>query len=147
MIDFSIWGKNQQYCSTLLNDLFCHFEFDLVSMFLLVILKSIDQIVDSATCVKRWAINLKWILFRTILQNFLPLNLNIWFTQKTIIFYITLFSEYKLLKLLNKYFLHLKKGTGKWTAISALEYGVPVSLIGKSIFKRPLLFQIVFTVK
>ena len=30
-------------------------------------------------------------------------------------------------------FLHFflfQKGTGKWTAISALEYGVPVSLIG-----------------
>ena len=74
LIDFSIWGKNQQYCSTLLNDLFCHFEFDLVSMFLLVILKSIDQIVDSATCVKRWAINLKWILFRTILQYFVDIQ-------------------------------------------------------------------------
>ena len=74
LIEFSIWGKNQQYCSTLLNDLFCHFEFDLVSMFLLVILKSIDQIVDSATCVKRWAINLKWILFRTILQYFVAIK-------------------------------------------------------------------------
>ena len=28
------------------------------------------------------------------------------------------------------HFFLLQKGTGKWTAISALEYGVPVSLIG-----------------
>merc|ERR1719483_1225404 len=27
-----------------------------------------------------------------------------------------------------------QKGTGKWTAISALEYGMPVTLIGESVF-------------
>lgn len=31
-----------------------------------------------------------------------------------------------------------QKGTGKWTAISALEYGVPVTLIGESVFARCL---------
>ena len=29
-----------------------------------------------------------------------------------------------------------QKGTGKWTAISALEYGMPVTLIGESVFAR-----------
>ena len=29
-----------------------------------------------------------------------------------------------------------QKGTGKWTAISALEYGMPVTLIGESVFTR-----------
>ena len=29
-----------------------------------------------------------------------------------------------------------QKGTGKWTAISALETGVPVTLIGESVFAR-----------
>lgn len=33
-----------------------------------------------------------------------------------------------------------QKGTGKWTAISALEYGVPVTLIGKWLFDRALSF-------
>lgn len=31
-----------------------------------------------------------------------------------------------------------QKGTGKWTAIAALEYGVPVTLIGESVFARCL---------
>lgn len=31
-----------------------------------------------------------------------------------------------------------QKGTGKWTAISALEYGVPVSLIAEAVFARCL---------
>ncbi|XP_017359269.2 6-phosphogluconate dehydrogenase, decarboxylating [Cebus imitator] len=31
-----------------------------------------------------------------------------------------------------------QKGTGKWTAISALEYGVPVTLIGEAVFARCL---------
>lgn len=31
-----------------------------------------------------------------------------------------------------------QKGTGKWTAISALEYGVPVTLIGEAVFSRCL---------
>ncbi|CAL1527242.1 unnamed protein product [Lymnaea stagnalis] len=31
-----------------------------------------------------------------------------------------------------------QKGTGKWTAISSLEYGVPVTLIGKAVFARCL---------
>merc|ERR1712173_549342 len=31
-----------------------------------------------------------------------------------------------------------QKGTGKWTAISALEYGMPVTLIGESVFARRL---------
>uniref|UniRef100_UPI00358F566D 6-phosphogluconate dehydrogenase, decarboxylating-like n=1 Tax=Myxine glutinosa TaxID=7769 RepID=UPI00358F566D len=31
-----------------------------------------------------------------------------------------------------------QKGTGKWTAISALEYGMPVTLIGESVFARCL---------
>ncbi|KAI5694522.1 hypothetical protein M8J76_014679 [Diaphorina citri] len=31
-----------------------------------------------------------------------------------------------------------QKGTGKWTAISALDYGVPVTLIGESVFSRCL---------
>ncbi|KAK3714901.1 hypothetical protein QZH41_010910 [Actinostola sp. cb2023] len=31
-----------------------------------------------------------------------------------------------------------QKGTGKWTAISALEYGIPVTLIGESVFARCL---------
>ena len=29
-----------------------------------------------------------------------------------------------------------QKGTGKWTAISALDSGVPVTLIGESVFAR-----------
>lgn len=29
-----------------------------------------------------------------------------------------------------------QKGTGKWTAIAALDYGVPVTLIGESVFAR-----------
>lgn len=33
-----------------------------------------------------------------------------------------------------------QKGTGKWTAISALEYGVPVTLIGKQVFDPALSF-------
>lgn len=32
----------------------------------------------------------------------------------------------------------MQKGTGKWTAISALDYGVPVTLIGESVFARCL---------
>ncbi|KAG8142374.1 putative 6-phosphogluconate dehydrogenase decarboxylating protein [Naja naja] len=31
-----------------------------------------------------------------------------------------------------------QKGTGKWTAISALEYGIPVTLIGEAVFARCL---------
>ena len=31
-----------------------------------------------------------------------------------------------------------QKGTGKWTVISSLETGVPVSLIGESVFARCL---------
>ncbi|CAL8280543.1 unnamed protein product, partial [Boreogadus saida] len=31
-----------------------------------------------------------------------------------------------------------QKGTGKWTAISALEYGTPVTLIGEAVFARCL---------
>lgn len=31
-----------------------------------------------------------------------------------------------------------QKGTGKWTAIAAFEYGVPVTLIGESVFSRAL---------
>ena len=33
-----------------------------------------------------------------------------------------------------------QKGTGKWTAISALEYGVPVTLIGNWFFWSGLIF-------
>jgi 6-phosphogluconate dehydrogenase len=29
-----------------------------------------------------------------------------------------------------------QKGTGKWTAISALDYGMPVTLIGEAVFSR-----------
>ena len=29
-----------------------------------------------------------------------------------------------------------QKGTGKWTAISALDYGMPVTLIGEAVFAR-----------
>ena len=29
-----------------------------------------------------------------------------------------------------------QKGTGKWTAISALDMGMPVTLIGESVFAR-----------
>merc|ERR1712168_290167 len=31
-----------------------------------------------------------------------------------------------------------QKGTGKWTAISALTFGMPVTLIGESVFARCL---------
>lgn len=31
-----------------------------------------------------------------------------------------------------------QKGTGKWTAISALNYGIPVTLIGEAVFSRCL---------
>lgn len=31
-----------------------------------------------------------------------------------------------------------QKGTGKWTAIASLDYGVPVTLIGESVFARCL---------
>lgn len=31
-----------------------------------------------------------------------------------------------------------QKGTGKWTAVSALDYGIPVTLIGESVFARYL---------
>jgi 6-phosphogluconate dehydrogenase len=31
-----------------------------------------------------------------------------------------------------------QKGTGKWTAIAALDYGIPVTLIGESVFARCL---------
>lgn len=31
-----------------------------------------------------------------------------------------------------------QKGTGKWTVISSLEYGVPVTLIGEAVFARCL---------
>jgi len=31
-----------------------------------------------------------------------------------------------------------QKGTGKWTAISALEYGIPLTLIGEAVFSRCL---------
>merc|ERR1719211_281422 len=31
-----------------------------------------------------------------------------------------------------------QKGTGKWTAVSALEFGMPVTLIGESVFARCL---------
>ena len=31
-----------------------------------------------------------------------------------------------------------QKGTGKWTAINALDYGVPVTLIAESVFARCL---------
>lgn len=31
-----------------------------------------------------------------------------------------------------------QKGTGKWTAIASLDYGVPVTLIGESVFSRCL---------
>lgn len=35
-------------------------------------------------------------------------------------------------------FLAGQKGTGKWTAISALENGMPVTLIGEAVFARCL---------
>merc|ERR1719354_955872 len=31
-----------------------------------------------------------------------------------------------------------QKGTGKWTAISALQFGIPVTLIGEAVFARCL---------
>lgn len=31
-----------------------------------------------------------------------------------------------------------QKGTGKWTAIAALDYGMPVTLIGEAVFARCL---------
>lgn len=31
-----------------------------------------------------------------------------------------------------------QKGTGKWTAVSALNYGMPVTLIGEAVFSRCL---------
>lgn len=31
-----------------------------------------------------------------------------------------------------------QKGTGKWTVIAALNYGVPVTLIGEAVFSRCL---------
>ena len=31
-----------------------------------------------------------------------------------------------------------QKGTGKWTAVAGLEYGIPVTLIGESVFARCL---------
>jgi 6-phosphogluconate dehydrogenase len=31
-----------------------------------------------------------------------------------------------------------QKGTGKWTAIAALDYGTPVTLIGEAVFARCL---------
>lgn len=31
-----------------------------------------------------------------------------------------------------------QKGTGKWTAISALEYGIPVILMGEAVFAQCL---------
>lgn len=31
-----------------------------------------------------------------------------------------------------------QKGTGKWTAIAALNYGIPVTLIGEAVFSRCL---------
>lgn len=31
-----------------------------------------------------------------------------------------------------------QKGTGKWTAIDALDYGIPVTLIGEAVFARCL---------
>lgn len=31
-----------------------------------------------------------------------------------------------------------QKGTGKWTAIAALDYGIPVTLIGEAVFARCL---------
>jgi len=34
-----------------------------------------------------------------------------------------------------------QKGTGKWTAIAALDYGVPVTLIGEAVFARCLSAQ------
>ena len=34
--------------------------------------------------------------------------------------------------------LFIKKGTGKWTAIESLDYGIPVTLIGESVFARCL---------
>ena len=34
--------------------------------------------------------------------------------------------------------LKLQKGTGKWTAIASLDFGVPVTLIGESVFARCL---------
>ena len=34
-----------------------------------------------------------------------------------------------------------KKGTGKWTAVSALDLGIPLTLIGESVFARCLSAQ------
>ena len=34
-----------------------------------------------------------------------------------------------------------QKGTGKWTAISALDFGIPLTLIGEAVFARALSFQ------
>lgn len=31
-----------------------------------------------------------------------------------------------------------QKGTGKWTAVASLDYGIPVTLIGESVFARCL---------
>ena len=31
-----------------------------------------------------------------------------------------------------------QKGTGKWTAIESLDYGIPVTLIGEAVFARCL---------
>ena len=35
-------------------------------------------------------------------------------------------------------FFYVKKGTGKWTAIESLDYGIPVTLIGEAVFARCL---------
>jgi 6-phosphogluconate dehydrogenase len=32
----------------------------------------------------------------------------------------------------------VQKGTGKWTAIESLDFGIPVTLIGESVFARCL---------
>lgn len=34
-----------------------------------------------------------------------------------------------------------QKGTGKWTAITALDLGVPVTLIGESVFARSVFLK------
>ena len=35
-----------------------------------------------------------------------------------------------------------QKGTGKWTAISALDHGVPVTLIAESVFARYIFYSL-----
>jgi 6-phosphogluconate dehydrogenase len=55
---------------------------------------------------------------------------------KYVFIYLFIINKYGIF--FDLFSLLLQKGTGKWTAISSLDLGVPVTLIGEAVYSRTL---------